>query len=128
MIPSKQSGPQNFTGATKVTVAILVLIVLATILGSGGRSSTKFSSSTSSSAEQVAPVSSTPNAEAFVTGSSAYMDTHERQLYEQDPSSRGYTDADREFLSSHAGHSTAAMPIFYQRFSLRAIETPSKKA
>ena len=43
----------------------------------------------------------TPTADAFASSTGAYMDSREKQLYERDPSSMGYTEADRDFLQEH---------------------------
>ena len=62
--------------------------------------------------------SSTPNADAFTSGSGAYMDDREKQLYERDPTSRGYTDADRDFLKEHGvseDEARAAETILHQQ-------------
>jgi hypothetical protein len=93
----------NLKKASIVAAAILgaaVLIGLASARESTSAASTSPYDRYSASADDYKS-SETPNADAFVSGSGVYMDDREKQLYERDPSSRGYTDADMDFIRDH---------------------------
>ena len=100
MEPSNLPEPVTRAGAWKVTIVIAAVVLLISVFGGGHNRRTPESTSTAST-DYLSRPSSTPSADAFASRSGAYLDGRERQLYEADPSSRGYTDADRDFLKEH---------------------------
>ena len=106
---SSESPNSNKSGAIAVTAAILTLILLLSLVANGtiappkvhdeGRSAPM--ASTDQTRPMARPQTDTPRADAFASGSGAYMNDRAKQVYENDPSSMGYTGSDRQFLKEH---------------------------
>ena len=105
-----------------IIAAILVLWWLISLIGSGSSSngssaSADYSSSPSKGYEAQKDSLSTPRADSFTSSTGAYMDAREKQIYERDPSSMGYTESDREFLREHGmteSEARAAETVLHQ--------------
>jgi hypothetical protein len=88
----------------RIALAISAFVLLIALF------SGRFSSSSGSSTTEPVPSapsysavdgSNTPRADALTSSTGAYMDEREKHLYERDPTSMGYTEADRQFLQEH---------------------------
>ena len=107
-----------------IIAAIIGALWLMSIIGSNNsssKSSASYSSTKPSSQggyEATSSTASTPTADAFTSSTGAYMDGREKQLYERDPSSMGYTESDREFLREHGvseSEARAAETVLHQQ-------------
>jgi hypothetical protein len=107
--------------ALKLALIIFGAVLLISVFGGGA---SHRSGAATYEAEQSSPSysrqasSETPRADAFTSSTGAYMDAREKQLYESDPSSLGYTDSDRQFLKDHGvseSEARAAETVLHQQ-------------
>jgi hypothetical protein len=111
----------NRLSGFKIALVMSGLVLLIALLsGRISHSSASAGTEPASSSQTYSALknSGTPRADALTSSTGAYMDEREKQLYERDPTSMGYTDADRQFLQDHGvteGEARAAETVLHDQ-------------